>query len=171
MFKSVLAPSRWYLAIAAALIFPPLVACEPPGMSDLEPVDACRVSEGSVDLGGSWTLRGSGSRSGCRDDSYDGKFTLGTSVALRVVQDDENGSDAENIALAQPILFPGGSFDLNGSVSGICVDFSSIENGPQGEIVYRFSGTAADMGVIRGSFTGDGPRGCTTSGTFSASVR
>jgi hypothetical protein len=148
------------------------LGCEPPDPDEEEYSDLCRVTEGTAQMAGNWVLRGSGSRSSCLDESYDGSFTIGTSQALRVLQTPGPAeSDSDVIGLAGPILYPGGSFDLDGTVRGVCADFSTTEEGPSGRIVYRFSGTAADSGVIRGSFSGDGPSQCATTGTFSVVIQ
>lgn len=156
------------LAWAALLVALPL-GCELPEIDEADPTDVCLVTEGDAQLAGQWTLTASGTRSACIDDGYDGDFSLGTSQELHVVQATNDAN--EELGLEGPLLFSGGSFDLNGSVRGVCVDFSTTETGPSGHVVYRFTGTVSDSGMIRGTFTGDGPSQCATEGTFSVAIR
>jgi hypothetical protein len=60
-------------------------------------------------------------------------------------------------------------FSLTGEVQGSCVTFETAEQDLTGTLHYRFTGKASSR-KIEGRFTGDGPQGCLSSGTFTIDI-
>jgi hypothetical protein len=60
-------------------------------------------------------------------------------------------------------------FNLSGEVRGSCVTFETQEQDPNGGLRYLFTGKASSR-KIEGRFTGDGPQGCLSSGTFTVDI-
>jgi hypothetical protein len=61
-------------------------------------------------------------------------------------------------------------FELEGSVQGTCVSFTTKETTSQGVISYTFTGTVTEAGVIKGSFVGSSPGGCSAAGKFEVEI-
>jgi len=141
-------------------LFSALVACD--GISGGDPYesDPCGAYAGPTDVSGSWSIDGRGTRSGCDDESLDGEITLRTGVFF-VEMDTTTGQ----ISMSETVTVPGGTFTVSGTVEGTCADFSARETGSAGDFDFDFDGTVANN-RISGDFTGSGPAGCYTSGTF-----
>lgn len=132
------------------------------GLSGGDPYDydPCGSLAGPTDVSGSWSIEGRGTRSGCDDERLDGEITLRTGVF--VVEMDETSGQ---ITMGETITVPGGSFTVSGTVDGTCVDFTAYETGSAGDFDFDFDGTV-ENNRISGDFTGSGPAGCYTTGTF-----
>lgn len=61
-------------------------------------------------------------------------------------------------------------FALTGSVTGDCVEFTTVEQTDEGPVTYLFVGKATVGGNITGTFTGSSPGGCVVSGNFSVAI-
>ncbi len=155
--------------LLAAALFLPLIACDEL-FDDGAYFDSCSASEGDVQVAGAWTITGSGTVYDCRDEAYNGDVNLQTR-ALQVLQ--RSTAEGEILELSDPILIPGGEFNLRGSVDGSCVNFEAREVSSQGTITYRFIGYASleSSSDIVGSFTIEGPETCAGSGDFKVEVR
>lgn len=66
---------------------------------------------------------------------------------------------------------PPAGFTLSGEVRGSCVSFETQETDLKGTVRYLFSGKATSSRKIEGRFTGTGPVGCLSSGTFEVEIR
>jgi hypothetical protein len=66
---------------------------------------------------------------------------------------------------------PPAGFSLSGEVRGSCVSFETQETDLRGTVRYLFSGKATSSRKIEGRFTGTGPVGCLSSGTFEVEIR
>jgi len=121
----------------------------------------------AADLAGRWTLRGSGSRTGCTDSRYAGRFTFETPQALEVVSDASSTATVAKLRLANPI--PG--FTLSAQLSGSCFSAQTNETLPEDSVDFAFT---ADVGsgatLLQGKFEGNGPETCVSEGTFDLSI-
>ena len=136
--------------------------------SEGSPYDPCSTSTGDdVQAGGTWTLTGNGTRSGCEDDKYDADNFRLTAQPLKVTQND---TSLQLDTSGSPKL---ASFQLqNAYVNGKCVKFTTLESGSQGTIKYVFDGTMSSSGsnAVYGTFTGTGPTGCSAEGSFTLQI-
>ena len=147
------------LAVAALAL-----ACEPLDDDFLDPADACNLSEGTSVVSGTWNISGTGRRTDCTDPRFDAEELSINSKGLSIVQDDDG-----NLSLSADI--PGFALS-NASVRGTCVDFSTTEESadPANNLLFTWDGDVRADGAITGTFTGEGPQGCNTSGTFSITI-
>lgn len=151
------------LTLTAAL----MGACEPLGDISNAGGATCGASDGTVVVDGDWVISGKGNRYSCGDDTLDGNYTLGPSIAIRVRQDAISGNpDAYNLSLDKPIT----GFQLSGTARGNCVDFETTETWNGDVIVRRFTGRIDSSGDLTGTFSGDGPSACDTDGTFTVEI-
>ncbi len=110
----------------------------------------------AAEVGGTWTITGRGSRSGCDDENLNAPgLTLG-STELSVTQSDSALFSAG----------PSAGFFLSGEVEGLCVGFISEETWEDETLTYFFSGEVRDLTTIVGTFEGRGPEDCKTAGSF-----
>ena len=146
------------IIIACCLGF---IACEllEPGPFVEEPIDPmCEVDLARVD--GTWTITGTGERSGCRDSTLNAPFFELRSQGLPIIQAESHLElTGENLPTA--FVFS------NGMVMGRCVTFRTNENTDLGTIEYVWSGVVSEDGrTIVGQFTGTGPEDCQSRGNF-----
>jgi hypothetical protein len=146
------------------LIMSGALACDP---IEGEAVSYCEDNP-LASVAGQWELMGSGSRSGCSEERFNTKkFTL-TSLPFDVAQV-STGTGLDSLELASDV---GDNFDLKDTlVEGTCVSFTTVENSPQGTLQYRWTGTVQYGGDVRGTFSGSGPSGCTSSGDFTLVIK
>lgn len=105
---------------------------------------------------GQWRISGSGSRSGCSDESLNvADFTLSSAP---IVVEQTGGTLVLGAGAS-------GGFDLSGEVRGRCLDFTTRETFDGQTITYTWTGEI-EGNTARGGFTGEGPRGCRSEGTF-----
>lgn len=140
-------------------------------------------------LDGAWELHGSGKRAGCEDRRLEGKLELDTTAPLVIeaaaqptfrdaggpITDNESDAFIQRIERADYELsgdeLPH-KVTFAGQVQGSCVSFTLSEQLPTGDTLnYVLDGEIEDVGEIHGSFTGTGPEQCTSSGSFTATVR
>lgn len=144
--------------------------CDWAGDSDADSGASCNIAgEPAAQLGGTWSIEGSGSRTDCDQPGYDSEsFELGV-AGLDVRQ---SGAD---LWLASDPSPSGGSFSLSGRVDGACVTFETTERWEGKLRRYSFRGRLSAGGwtntKVRGSFTGSGSDGCEVDGSFSLSYR
>jgi hypothetical protein len=139
-------------------------ACVPLDDAALDGRD-CRVSDGAASLGGSWTITGRGSRAECLDSRFNTESFEIDSAAFKVAQDELGG-----LSLAEPRA----GFQLtDGSVRGVCLDFTTVEEIGEAEdnLIFEWAGEVRVDDSVTGTFTGQGPSGCVSSGTFTVVVR
>ena len=121
-----------------------------------------------VEVDGTWSLSGRGSRSDCQDEVYEGEFVLGSNRQLVIAQAvDPLGPDT--LTLAQPISPAQGTFTLTGEVELSQVTFSTLEDTGTDRFSFRFFGGTTGS-RISGTFEGSGPQTCTSAGTFEVFV-
>ncbi|MEZ4432829.1 MAG: hypothetical protein R3F65_10475 [bacterium] len=117
-------------------------------------------------LAGRWTITGTGDLR-CPADpdlAIDG-FRLET--ASFVVAQDEAGA----LTVPDPPRTNDGEFAFeDGEVSGLIVRFATREETAGTTIRLAFSGRANAIGNVSGTFTGDGPRTCTSRGSFDVEI-
>lgn len=111
-------------------------------------------------VAGSWVIHGEGRMSACEEAQYNSDSLRFASQALRVRQDEAQ--------LSLDRLIEG--FQFEGQVLGEQVYFSTQETHHAGSILISFEGRVEHDGVIRGGFTGSGPSGCQSSGSFHVAV-
>jgi hypothetical protein len=131
-----------------------------PGDEIFDPADACNLGEGTAIVSGTWKISGEGRRTGCTDPRFDADELRIQSKALSISQDDGNltlSSVIDGFALT------------GGQVRGTCVDFSTTEEAPErlDNLLFTWDGDVRDDGAITGTFSGEGPQGCQTAGSFS----
>lgn len=124
------------------------------------PPPTCFDSLTHVNVGGTWTIKGEGTRWLCSDEAFDMDFEL-QSQPLSVRQDglvlELDGPDPAS---------PDGQANGAGSVDSACVEFTLSERHDNGEwITLHFSGWARS-GRVDGAFNGSGPYGCSVAGSF-----
>ena len=158
------------LAICFALALTAQPGCDLENPTDVPAIDYCKVHEGHVNLPATWTLTsltGSGTRTKCTNEDYNKKFEFALSVPIQMTRViDDTGTPAFGGAL-------NASFDVvDGSVSGRCITFTTVETVSANETVYRtFDGHFDEyQETIVGTFTGLGPAHCNVSGTFKAVI-
>jgi hypothetical protein len=148
------------MRLAAAL----LVAALAQGCTPGDPFTPSGCSDDDATVGGSWVITGSGTRSHCRDAIYDGSFSLRSTESIPVEQ------EAGVLRLANPNELPDVDLSLAGTVSGCAVSLEIKERFEAGSLVYTFQGQLTELGDVSGSFTGEGPSGCTSKGTFRVAI-
>lgn len=105
-------------------------------------------------VAGDWALTGQGERTGCSVASLDTpRFELASRGAIQVAQ------DGSQLLLANTRA----DFRLQGSVEGVCVDFTTTES--DNTLSFDWTGIAQDN-VVTGTFTGYGPGACLSEGDF-----
>lgn len=124
-------------------------------------------------LQGPWTITGEGRYSGCIDESMNGSFRIETPSAIIVsTAVDPDDPSLTTLSGAVPGNEPPG-FSFSGVATGPCVDFEHVETVESGSfssdrrrMTLTFSGQSDIRRIIDGSFTGSGPGGCSSRGTF-----
>jgi len=139
-----------------------LSACELSD-DDMDPYE-CNELASTATVEGIWKLTGTGERNHCDDDDLDGKHIKLSSKPLKITQSNGGLLLSNYPAKATTFHF------TNASVKGDCVNFKTLETGPDGSIEYQFSGRFVGNDVIEGKFEGDGPGGCDSDGTFEVSI-
>lgn len=120
-----------------------------------------------VTVSGQWTISGEGERTGCTDSTLEASFTLGPSQPLAVTQAEADDGGVAAVGLAAPL----GGFELDGTVEGRCVSFTTNEQLPQtGAVTYSFHGSYETGPRLIGTFTGQGPGTCVANGTFAVDI-
>jgi hypothetical protein len=142
-------------------------ACD--GFPEDEPyVDKCKVALGHVSLPDNWaigSLKGNGIRTGCTNDDYNKDFQFSLSKPIWMLQQaNVNGPTFTGSV--------GDDFKVtDGTITGICISFTTEEKTPSGEIHRTFNGLFDNYAVsFSGDFSGVGPDHCDVSGTFRAVV-
>jgi hypothetical protein len=134
------------------------------GTSDLDWLEAGTPDAGPLDL----SVLEAGSPG-------DGQVDGVTGDALPDAVPDRRGPDRrytptpsyrQVLRLSKPLQ----RFSLNGEVQGDCVSFETVESELTGTLRYQFSGKAESSRRIEGRFTGTGPAGCLSSGTFTVEI-
>ena len=127
---------------------------------DLSDYDPCYASSGDpIDTTGAWSLTGRGERYDCSVEELNtGSFDLSSDGLIDILQDEDGTLSLRNDR---------GGFVLYGSVDGLCVDFTTTEQGE--DLAYDWSGTI-DNNIITGSFEGYGPYGCVSEGEFTVII-
>ncbi len=157
-----------------------LAACELVD-SKMEDPKACdNAAASSIVLEGSWIISGSGLRSGCREERYNGDFVLGPSKKIIVSSAGTSGDAGvatDSGKAAGKRQFTGGegtaagSFMFVGESEGNCVTFTTEEDAQGGKVSYSFKGRAEGTHTVSGTFEGSGPEGCTAAGQFSVTIK
>ena len=155
------------IALLVVLVVHP--ACDL-GMEDTSgPSDPCKLSQGHVDPGSSWSieaLSGKGSRTNCSDEAYSKSFEFKLSKPIPVSRTNEEVPQRFEGSI-------GNGFKLkDGEINGICVSFETEETLSEGDVVRRtFVGKFNQYhDIIKGDFTGLGPYHCDVHGTFRAVI-
>lgn len=164
--KNATVRKRLAYGVTATLVLLMLLACGGLG-SGSDPLtieEQCHASVGPVDVSGSWTLSGEGTWSDCDNGVEDDAPFEISSTTLTFAQTDEDG-DGENERLALDEDYEGFSLE-NGRVMGTCVEFTTVEQDGGTQISFDFSGSYTSHGVINGTFEGEGPGRCNSSGDF-----
>ncbi len=150
-------------ALTLAIVALAFAGCVPiEGFDDL--IEDCQVSEGTAQLAGTWKITGQGSRTGCLDERFNAEKLIINSKGLSISQ------QGNLLTLSSPL----DNFTLSdGNVTGTCVNFNTVElaDDPAFNLLFSWDGNVRDDGVITGSFRGEGPSGCESTGTFSITVQ
>ena len=130
----------------------------------------CSEEPSNVDLQGSWVLSGNGTRTDCVDPVHSGEVIIDTGIPMTVTQqEDSNNPGADALSLNNANGDFPDSFTMTGTVDGSCVDFETREITSAYSLSFQFSGDAVGN-LIEGEFTGTGPQGCISTGTFQVRV-
>ena len=140
-----------------ALLSLALSGCDP-FEEDIRELNDCPPASPSAHLSGDWHLDGEGTRSECEEDHLNGAIDLRTARPLGITQDASG-----NLTLTTAL----GGFAFTGHVFGSCVEFVTDE-GASGQVM-NFSGNASGSRVA-GTFRGEGPGSCVSTGTFTVQV-
>ena len=140
-----------------------LLGCIGDDPFSLDDFDVDRCGSDTSDLSGIWTIRGEGNRTDCREDFLNTERFVIRSLDLPIDHDTSTGQ----------IRLGDANFSENfriedGRVNGSCVNFTTVETTGEAEIRYDWEGRV-ENGVIRGDFSGFGPKTCTSQGDFTAS--
>lgn len=134
--------------------------CELDDVLDAGPLDAFVDAGPPADVGGRWNLTGEGRLTGCGNPRFE-TDNLRISSTLSVTQTDDLLTLAEAPDNGGRFVFQDGSVRENR------VAFTTLEEVDGLQIVLRFDGRHdALTDAIAGRFDGEGPVGCTSSGTF-----
>jgi len=159
------------------------------GCEDGPELPDCNQPYTGASLDGQWRISAHGKRFACTDRRLEGSLDIDTSVPLSIASDatptsgpatgpePDNESDAfvQRIERADFVL-SGDKLprpvSLTGQVRGSCVVLTLTEELPDDDkLEYHLDGYIDAKGSIHGSFTGEGPELCLSSGSFSARVR
>lgn len=134
--------------------------CELDEVLDAGPLDAFVDAGPPADVGGRWTLSGTGRLTRCDDPRFE-TDNLRISSVLTVTQTDDT------LALTA-VPDNGGRFVFqDATVRESRVHFTTLEEVDGLQILLRFDGRYdALTNTIRGDFEGEGPAGCTSRGDF-----
>lgn len=114
-----------------------------------------------AEVAGRWLITGSGQMRGCDDARFDTDDLQLQSAPLSVVQTDDT------LSVPNPPQPATGTFAFReGRVSGVEIRFKTIEQGPDLGVALTYRGRLDDLGRIVGTFTGEGPGTCESSGDF-----
>lgn len=128
----------------------------------LEQVERClreSVNRQAFWVQGTWRIRATGRRSGCDDEKYNDEALDIRSKPLRVRQ-------GEHALALDPASADPNAFRFSGTVGDYCMRVMTEETGPGGRTTFDFPGMVSGYGRVTGGFTGTGPRGCSTEGSF-----
>ena len=118
----------------------------------------------TAQLGGSWTVTGDGSLTECDDPLYNiGGYTL-SSLVLDVEQAGDGSLQVTNRNDQNGFAFS------EAQVRERFVQFTITEGSGGQQVVLAFAGEVDDRENIRGTFSGEGPVGCTNQGNFSVEI-
>lgn len=157
---------RWLPALLALAALTAMPACKDLFETDagLQPLD---MFVDNAPLAGRWLITGTGDLI-CNAEpelNIEG-FRLETASFI-VAQD-----DAGALTVPEPPRTNDGEFHFeDGLVNGTRVSFATREITAGTTVRLAFTGRVNAVGNIAGTFTGDGPRTCTSSGSFDAEIR
>lgn len=141
------------LAIACA-------GCELVDALDAGPLDAFVDAGPPADVSGRWVLSGDGRLTGCADERFNTDM-LTLSSSLNVVQEGDMIRLADGAVLVDRFVFQ------DGTVRAERVRFTTLEESGGERIVLHFDGRYdALIHEVRGTFQGEGPSTCASSGSF-----
>ena len=130
--------------------------------------DPCKINGGAPELGGRWTLKGSGTRLQCRNPALNTEFQM-PSVSLSIDQGPSIDPVERTLTLGEDV--GNGTFEFSGQVRGICVSFRTTEVVGDNRTSFDFTGTLdRDTGAITGTLVGTGPGTCVNQGAFELQV-
>jgi hypothetical protein len=155
---------------------------------DQGPSYTCDMHDVGEVLSGTWTLRGQGRRTGCKDRRLDGDLELELSVPLDVTamvvptvgrptgEEPEHEADAfvERIRRADFQVTADDmpdELELSGLTIGSCATLVLTEQLAGGdELNYVLDGYIVSSREVVGDLRGDGPESCRVSGTFELTI-
>ncbi len=130
----------------------------------------CDLASQASDVSGVWYISGNGVRTRCDDPALLGEVTLHSPLPLLVTQGPLDGASYA-LQLEKPLVPKGGTFSFDGVVAGACVVFETRESTSAYTLSYNYQGTFdKEASKLSGAFTGEGPSGCISSGTFDVSI-
>lgn len=171
-------------ALALLASFALLPACN----EDLSEPHTCDMADVGEVLSGTWSLRATGERTGCRNRRLEGDLELELAVPLDVTatavatdrptnEEPENEADAfvERIRRADFQLEADDmprELELSGSTVGSCATLTLTERLPNGDSLnYMFDGYIVSPTEVVGSLRGEGPEDCRVRGSFELTIR
>ena len=137
------------------------------------------------EVDGVWMLEATGERTDCSEVRYEGDLDISSQVPIRIdsteIEPDAGVPASPADAFVDRIVRRSTfsldadtapeNFMFNGETEGSCVAFEMIEDLGRGDqLHYVFEGEIGAAGRIEGNFTGDGPKSCEVSGTFTVEV-
>ena len=127
---------------------------------DAGPLDAFMDAGPPADVSGQWVLSGDGRLTGCDDERFNTDM-LTLSSTLQIVQEGDTIRLADGVVLVDRFVFQ------DGSVRAERVRFTTLEESGGERIVLHFDGQYdALIHEVRGTFDGEGPSTCASSGSF-----
>lgn len=150
----------------------------------------CDLPHTGRELAGEWTLTAHGTRRRCEDEDFEGEVEIETSMPIDVLAEPQSADGAsveptpdtiadafvQRIERAEYVLgladgAPAG-LSLAGGTVGSCVSFTFAEELGGGDaLVYELDGAITEADFVEGEFTGQGPAGCSVTGTFELLIR
>lgn len=149
----------------------------------------CDMADVGEVLSGTWSLRATGERTGCRNRRLDGDLELELAVPLDVTATAvatpgrPTGDEPENEADAFVDRIRRADFDvaaddmpseleLSGSTVGSCATLVLTERLPNGDrLHYTLDGYIVSSTEVVGELRGDGPEDCRVHGSFELTIR
>lgn len=134
--------------------------------ADVEQPDPCDLAADPRPVGGEWVMTGRGARHSCDNSRFNSPNFELLPLHLTVTQTDEQ------LDLHHGGEVGGASLEMREAwVRGSCIKFRLVEIAADGGVIdYAFEGEVLRDGRAVGSFEGQGPGDCRSSGHFSITL-
>jgi hypothetical protein len=153
--------------ILVGILFALSLNCVAPEAGDLTPDDPENICLSEpLDFQGTWTITGSGERSGCSDNHLNTPHFKLRSGALNITATIDE-SETIRFELAEPI----DEFELDGTVKCESVTFTTKERVGDSHVEHVFRAESVDDTEIALTFTAVGPNTCEGTGTATITRR